>query len=389
MDMKNADGKKSKKVWLNKAYRHVYRKVDSNIAVFGDKMPNYTMNGKYVFVEDGGWTGSFWTGMLWYLYDRTGERKFIDAARLSQNRLYERLKKASGSLDHDAGFLYSLAFVADYRLTGSEKAKDTALEAANILFSRYNPIGKFIKAWNDWPDDTVEFREEKKGKIIIDSMLNIPLLFWAAEQSGNESYREAAVNHAHTVLKTIIRDDCSTYHTYNINYKTGEHVAGKTFQGHSDQSCWSRGQAWCSYGFTLAYKYTGIKEFFDAAIRVTEYFINNLPADLVPVWDFCFKNEISAEKDTSAASIFACGLMELAKLVEERNKSANYLLIAESIIKCLFLHYSSGDDEQQEGLLLHGCGFNKSGFKDNSLIYGDYFYVEALMKLLGINTIFW
>lgn len=375
--------------WIHEAFQHVYNKIDSNILKFGDKMPSMTVDGKYILSGNSDWTGSFWPGMLWCLFEKTGDHRFSDAARLLQKWLMKRINENPETLDHDSGFLYILEFVADYKLTGSGAAKDTAFRAAELLKSRYNKRGQFIRAWNDWPDDTPEFREEKKGKIIVDSMLNIPLLFWADRQDKNRDFYDIAVSHAKTVMKHIVRLDYSTFHTYNFNTTSGEPICGKTFQGYSDDSCWSRGQAWASYGFTLAYLYTGIKEFLETAMNVSEYFTNNLPADYVPVWDFALKNDKNAEKDTSAASIFACALLELSKAVEDENKSAGYLSLALNIMKSLFYHYSSRTDEEAEGILLHGCSFNKVNAKDNSLIYGDYFYVEALMKLLGRTTLFW
>lgn len=374
--------------WVQRALEHAQQKVNRNISVFGDRMPDYTVDGKYRFVEDGGWTGSFWTGILWSMYEYTADKRYLEAARLSQKRLVKRLIEHPASLDHDTGFLYILAFVADYKLTGNGEARRTALKAADCLAERYCEKGRFIRAWNDWPDDASAFREEKKRKAIVDSMMNIPLLFWDHQQTGEEKKYNIAAGHAKTIRNTIIRKDFSTYHTVNFDLETGECTGGKTFQGNRDESCWSRGQAWAVYGFSLAFRYTKLPEFLEAAKGTAEYFIRMLPGDFVPVWDFDFKDDMNAERDTSAASIFASGLLELAKLEEDERKRNEYRNIAISVTKSLSENFTSQRDEE-EGILLHGCSHNKRGLKDNSLIYGDYFYVEALLKLLCEKTLYW
>lgn len=371
---------------LKEIENFILTKTRENGEKFKDKLPSSTVGGKYSFLDDGGWVGGFWPGLNYLCYELSGDNKYLDYARNSSSRFTKRLYTNSKSLDHDIGFLYSLTSVADYKMTGSTAAKKIALDAADILAKRFNEKGKYIQAWNSW--DTKN-PNNNKDRMIIDTMYNLPILFWAAKETGNENYKRIAVAHADTTAKYIVRDDFSSFHTYYFNPDTGEPREGKTHQGASDDSCWARGEAWAIGGFTYAYKYTGDKKYLTLAENMTKYFINSLEPDYVPMWDFKLSSKEGEPRDTSAAAIAASGMLELSEHVSAENK-IYYVDNAKRIINSLYNNYSSKDKPDYEGLLLEATG-NKPGNKDInvSLIYGDYYFTEAVARLIKAIKVYW
>lgn len=376
--------------WLEKAWEDAYRKISMNLERFSDLMPNYTVDGKYRLEEDGGWTGGFWTGILWKLYEKTKESKFLETARACQVKLAKRLEERQDTLDHDTGYLYTLSFVADYKLTGDELSRCTALKAARLLQSRFHEKSGVIRSW------TVPYRyPETNGRHEVEaiatdgSMLNLCLLYWAACQTGSEQILSMALSHSKAVQQYNIRNDFSSYNIYIFDPDTGSPICGRSSQGMHDESCWSRGEAYHLYGFAMAYRYTGKREFLETARGIADYFIRNLDSDLVPLWDFGAAGMTGQEKDSSAAAVASAGLLELSSLVDNCELSKYYSDKAYDILQSLYLNYSTKDDPTCEGLLLHGCGCRKDGISDNSLIYGDYFYIESLLKLSADTTRLW
>ncbi|MFC4778773.1 glycoside hydrolase family 88 protein [Paenibacillus sp. GCM10023252] len=359
-----------------------------NAMRFQDKLPAQTKDGRYEFADNGFWTGGFWTGLNWLSYELTGDDSYVTSARASYPRLLKRMYETPETMDHDTGFLFSLSFVADYKLTGSPEAKRIALDAADRLRERFNEKGRFIQAWNVWkPGDP--FSEENRGRIIIDCMYNLPLLFWAAEVSGDSDYRRVAEAHADTCASTIIRSDYTAYHTYVFDPLTGEPKYGRTFQGYSDDSVWSRGQTWAIGGYTYAYRYTGKQEYLTIAVGCAKQYLNRVERDYVPVWDFSVPDREAALRDSSAAAIAAASLLELAKYVEGDDRSA-FTEYAKHAVLSLYDAYSTAGDEDNEGLLLHGCSHHPmNSHVDCSLIYGDYYYAEAVARLLGATKSYW
>jgi len=281
----------------------------------------------------------------------------------------------------------------DYWRTKSEKAKDILIKAADVLVGRFNEKGGFIRAWDTWEwDKDEQFIEEKKGKTIIDSMMNIPLLFQVAKITGDTKYYDIAVTHANTVMKYIVRDDYSTYHSFNFNHKTGEPISGKTVQGYDDESCWSRGQSWAVYGFALAYKYTRDERFLETAKNTAEYFMSHLSGVDMPCWDFGAANEPFAPWDSAASTICASGLLEIYEQCGDE-KYKNYAL---RLIKALETFCLTKDYDNCQPLILHGCvgSAYAKGNPDKllvraigqSLVYSDYFYLECKLKLSGNKT---
>jgi len=365
-------------------------KTKRNAALYGDKLPHATSEGKYDFMDNGFWVGGFWTGLSWLCYELTGNGQFAEAARRSKQRFVTRLYENHETTDHDLGFLFSLSAVADYKLTGSEEARRIAIDAADVLANRFNEKGQFIQAWNIWtPGDP--FSEENRGRIIIDCMYNLPLLFWASEETGEAKYHRIAVAQADTCADTIVRGDGTTYHSYLFNPETGERIGGRTHQGYKDESCWSRGQAWALGGYAHAYRYTKDVRFLELAKKLSEVFISGLEDDLVPMWDFTFKGQPDSgePRDTSAASIAAAGFLEIASHLPEA-EALGYRDIADRIVRSLYRNYSTKNEPEQEGLLKEATGHKPAGTAVNvSLIYGDYYFAEAVARLLGKETVYW
>jgi unsaturated chondroitin disaccharide hydrolase len=368
----------------------IVEKTRANGEIFQDKLMCLTVDGKYRFIEDGFWTGSFWTGLNYLCYEMTEDKTFIDSARKSWHRFIKRLYEKPGTLDHDIGFLYILSFVADYKLTGNKESRKIALDAVDLLMSRFNEKGQFIQAWNVWKEGD-PFSEENRGRIIIDCMYNIPLLYWAHKETGNENYYRVATAHATTCLNTIIREDYTTYHTYVFDHVTGEPKYGRTCQGYSDESTWSRGQSWAIGGYAYAYRYTGEKKFLETAIGVTDVFIKNLEEDNISMYDFTLPTKEGEPRDSSATAIAAAGMLELCEYVDE-DKKKYYMSCVEKMLESLYENYSTKDMPTEQGILLHACGAKpKPGSIDTdcSLIFGDYYFAEAVARLSGKYKLYW
>lgn len=345
-------------------------------------------NGFYQPTENVEWTTGFWTGVIWLAYEYTGETCFREAAEGQVESFLERIQKKIDVNHHDMGFLYSLSCVAAYKLTGSSQAKEAALLAADQLAARYREKGKFIQAWGK-VDEPSEYR------LIIDCLLNLPLLYWASQTTGNPDYAVKAENHIKTAMKCVMRPDCSTYHTYFINPETGEPDHGVTHQGNRDGSAWARGQAWGIYGIALSYRYLKDPEYITLFCKVTDYFISHLPDDLVPYWDFDFDTGSSEPRDSSASAIAVCGILEMSQYLEEET-AERYLTAADRMLRALMVYCANGDKRRSNGLLLHGTYARSSQYNtcrnlgvDECNTWGDYFYMEALTRRMKEWNPYW
>jgi unsaturated chondroitin disaccharide hydrolase len=290
--------------------------------------------------------------MLWIGYLLTHEAQWTaDAAAWAK-----KLEGRSGDTStHDMGFLFEPSFVRGWSITRDTYYRDVALQAAESLLTRYRPLGQFIQAWDHGPG----------GRAIIDTMMNLSLLFWAGRI-------DIATCVADTTLREHLRSDGSTYHVVDFDPNTGRVVHRGTHQGWSEASCWSRGQAWAIYGFSRTYIWTSEPRFLAAAQTAADYFLRRLPDDQIPPWDF--DAPAGGPRDTSAAAVAASGLLDLERIVGGYGKAAQGILQA----LCGNLANSKSD-----GILLHGAGnVPQSDAVDESLIYGDYYFVEALCKTL-------
>ncbi len=369
-----------------KAIDDILVKMEENLPLFTDKFPAPTsVNNIYSAIENIDWTSSFWTGMLWLAYEVTGAEKYRLVAEIQLKSFQRRIREKIAVDTHDLGFLYSLSCVAAYKITGNQnlEAKETALQAAELLITRYFDKAGIIQAWGDLNDP------QQRGRMIIDCYLNLPLLYWAAQVTGEKKYYEIAYNHARRGAECLIREDASTFHTFYLDVVTGEPRFGKTHQGFSDDSCWARGQAWGIYGLALSYGYTHDQNFLELGQKVANYFLNRLPEDYICYWDLIF-TEGNEERDSSAAAIAACGLLELSKRMPDRNENKSiYENAALHIVQSLVNNYSTAKVDSN-GLILHSV-YNKNSNKgvDECSIWGDYFYFEALVRLSKDWKLYW
>lgn len=373
---------------MNERYSHslkrAFDRIRQTIPTMGTDRPAIGRSDlTYERCHDSHWVDGFWSGQLWLAYDETQDSVFMEAARAQRPYFMARLDRPE-THDHDLGFLYSLSLVADYKLTGDEDARRGALRAAASLAGRNNPAGRFIRAWNDSGNST-----DNSGRIIIDCMENLGLLFWAAKQTDNPCYRDIAIAHANTTLETIVRPDGSTYHSFVFDPVSGVPLRGETVQGFADESCWSRGQAWGIHGFATACRYTGDVRFRAAAVRLADYALAHLPEDSIPYWDYRLPEAAPHYRDSSAGAIMAAGLFLLTDLLDDATKAAHYRDTARAILNELIAAYTTFNHSHAEGLLTQGASHVVEGFTDNMLPYGDYFFIEALLRAQGRTAFFW
>ncbi|MDF2926496.1 MAG: glycosyl hydrolase [Paenibacillaceae bacterium] len=349
-------------------------KVDRMIEGIGDKSPHVAReDGIYDNLGTDWWTSGFWPGILWVMYEATGKENYKEAAWEWDRKLAPWLSKPTGEIHHDVGFQFLPTAVIKHRLTGDQDALVTGLTAANFLAGRFNPAGNFIRAWNG----------DRTGWAIIDCMMNLSILFWASQTSGDPRFKHIATRHADTALQHFLRPDGSVNHIVSFDAETGAYIESLGGQGFGPQSGWSRGTGWAVYGFANAYKYTGDARYLDAAKRTAYFFLSQLPEDHVPHWDFRVDNRDGEPRDSSAGALVASGLLEIVKHVPAA-EAAYFQEKAEKIVVSLTDNYGTWDNEQHQAILLHGTGHKPAKSNvDVSLIYGDYFYVEAVAKLAG------
>lgn len=366
---------------IEKALDFCNRQILHVLPEFTDLFQNtFSVNGFYPTQENIEWTNGFWTGQIWLAYEYSKDERLKKAAEIQIHSFMERIEKKIMVDHHDMGFLYSPSCVAGYKLIGSEEGKRAAIMAADQLISRYHPVGEFIQAWGP-------LNAPENYRLIIDCLLNLPLLYWASEVTGDNKYREIAEKHIHTAVANVIREDYSTWHTFFFNMETGAPDHGATCQGYRDGSAWARGQAWGVYGMALAYRYTGRKEYIELFRKVTEYFLEHLPEDLIPYWDLEFMSGEEQPRDSSSATIVACGMLEMAKYLEAE-EAAHYTMLAKKLMKAVYDHCAVKDMKASNGLVLHSTYANKSPYNtcthagvDECNTWGDYFYMEGLTRL--------
>ena len=370
---------------IDRAIAQALASVERNLRHFGQQFPTpSSTNGVYGTMDNTEWTNGFWTGMLWLAYEVSGEARYRDAAHANVLSFDKRQRERINVNHHDLGFLYSLSCVAGYKLTGEQVAADAALAAADLLIQRYLPNAGIIQAWGDLNDPA------QRGRMIIDCNLNLPLLYWASGHTGKPVYREIADQHIAAAARHIVRPDGSTFHTFFFDGETGQPVQGKTHQGYADDSCWARGQAWGISGFPLAAAHNGDTGLLELSKVVANYYLNRLPADGICYWDLIF-TEGSEERDSSATAVAACGLLELARALPLLDPlRAEYETAALGMVATLSEHYVQQDAPPGGGLLRHAVYHkpNRIGV-DESCIWGDYFYMEALVRLTRMWEPYW
>lgn len=370
---------------VERSIEFVLSKIDQNLATFGDRFPApSSVGGTYAAIDNVEWTNGFWTGMLWLAYEVSGDRHYLNTAQSHVLSFKQRLETRTNVDHHDLGFLYTLSCVSAYKLSGSDIAKETALKAAELLLRRYLPAAGIIQAWGDLSNPA------QRGRMIIDCNLNLPLLYWAAEVTGDAKFREAANSHIARAAQHIVRSDASTFHTFYMDAESGKPLYGKTHQGYSDDSCWARGQAWGIYGFPLVYRYNADAGLLVLAKKLANYYLNRLPEDGVCYWDLYFTAG-DEPRDSSAAAIAACGLLEIEKALPLLDPHrAMYQGAAWAMVRQLSQTYLTTDAPNANGVLKHAVYHmpNRVGV-DESCIWGDYFYFEALVRLSRVWRPYW
>lgn len=365
--------------WAEEIWEKLQLKLGAEKKRIGKGMPYIPVNGRY---EDMGeksltwWTNGFWGGILWQLYHATHEEHYAATARALEERLDQALEAYEG-VDHDLGFLWLHTAVADYRLKNDNISKIRGLHAAALLASRFQPSGKYIRAWN-----------QGNNVAIIDCLMNLPLLYWGSQVTGNPNWKQLAMQHADTALEHILRPDGSSNHVVVFDGETGECLDKPAGQGYGKGSAWSRGQAWAIYGMALSYRYTGNERYLDAAKRSAHYFIAN-----AAMWDYDVVIDFRAPKepvyyDNTAAACAACGLLEIAELLTDFEKEL-YVSAAVKLLRRLTERFCNWKLEE-DGILTHGSArYDRASDREVPIIYGDYFLLEGILRLLDKDFLIW
>ena len=378
-------------LWADEVINRIRNKMARVCEKNRDKIPYTTdENGNYDDrsdmsrswrIDDGlnWWTNGFWGGILWLLYQDTGEDRYARIARISEECM-DRCFSDFYGLHHDVGFMYVPTAVADYRLTGNEASRKRAMHAANLLAGRFNPAGRFIRAWNDLEN------EDTRGWAIIDCMFNLSLLYWAAEESGDPRFRHIAMMHADTVMKYFVRPDGSVNHIVEFDPETGEMVRSLGGQGYGEGSSWTRGQGWALYGFMISYIHTGKQEYLDTAKKVAHYCMACIPeSGLIPV-DFR-QPEQPAYEDSCGACVIAGGLLELAKHVPA-SEQAVYRNAALRILRAIDGQRADWSDSCDA--IVQNCSAAYHADRHHfTMTYADYLFIEAVYKLKNLGRLLW
>ena len=317
------------------------------------------------------WTEGFWPGILWYAAEYSGDAAIRSAAEAYTAPL--EMVTEGAAYDHDIGFIVFCSFGNGYRLTGNSHYREVLMRAADSLCELFNPrVGTILS----WPREVGALGGHNT---IMDNLMNLELLFWASEQSGNPRYAEIARSHADTTMRYNFRPDGTSYHVAVYDPSSGQHIRSCTHQGYADDSMWARGQAWGVYGYTMCYRFTHDRRYLDFARRITDVWLEGLPEDGIPYWDYNDPRIPDAPRDASAAAIVASALVELSDYAEGEDEE-RYLAVAERILHSLDSNYRGADD--CTAFLLHSTGHHPAGSEiDYSIIYADYYYIEALMRL--------
>lgn len=366
--------------WLNETWEKINNKLLIVSQESKEKIPYTTINGihdDWNKIRIGRWTNGFWPGMMWLMYVGTKDEKYKEVAEISEKHLDKALWDYD-NLIHDVGFMWHISSGVNYRLFQEPESKKRMMFAASILASRYNMNGKFIRAWN---------KPGSEGYAIIDCMMNIPLLYLASELTEDPRFKYIAMSHADTTMQSHIRPDGSVAHVVEFDPVTGDIVGYPSSQGYDPQkSSWSRGQSWALYGFVLSYIHTKKQEYLDTAKKVAHYFIANICDTYVPKCDFRSPDE-PVILDTTAGAIAACGLIEIANCVDEFEKKI-YLSAAINILKALEKDHCDWTLKEQS-ILQNGAEAYHNAGHNMPIIYGDYYFIEAIYKLLNKGFLFW
>lgn len=323
------------------------------------------------------WCSGFWPGILWMDYAASGDENIRKQAELYTSSLKSILYKPV--FDHDLGFLFFCSCGKGFEATGNPEYKSMIIQASDSLGTLFNPTVGTILAW---PRHIKDFGGHNT---IMDTMMNLEMLFWAARNGGNPNLYDIAVKHAETTMNNHFRPDGTCYHVAVYDLETGKFKRGCTHQGYSDSSVWARGQSWAVYGYTVVYRETKEKRFLDFAEKVTDAYLARLPEDYIPYWDFDDPRGEAAPRDASAACVVASALLELSNYVKP-DKGIKYRDNAIKMLASLSSDKYKTDDSKP-AFLLHSTGHHPAGTEiDASIIYADYYYIEAMSRLAAMQN---
>jgi len=322
-----------------------------------------------------GWTTGFWTGQLWLAHALTGKANLRHAAERQTASFIARLEQGFDLEHHDLGFLYMLSCGSAHHLAAQPGAHAATLGAAQRLLSRFLPGAGVIQSWGSMDD------VEQRGRVIIDGIMNLPLLHWAARASGDAAYTEAARSHLQRTRAHLVRPGGSTYHTFHFNADNGAPLRPSTHQGLADDSCWARGQAWGVYGFALNHRHLPEMNLLADAMQLADYFLAQLPPDRIALWDLSLPHDSAEPRDSSACAIATCGLLEIAAQLPEGAQRQRYHNAALDLLEALTQH-CAGQLPASGGLLRHGVYHRAANLGvDEATLWGDYYYLEALARV--------
>ncbi|KAF1303135.1 glycoside hydrolase family 88 protein [Enterococcus sp. JM9B] len=361
--------------WSYEVQNKIVQKMNKVIRRNLNKIPYQPIDGRYSrdhSNEISNWTNGFWGGILWQMYIWTKDFLYQEEAEKLEKK-QDAIFLRSDGFDHDSGFKWLPTAVVDYKLFGGKDALNRGMLAADNLAGRFNLAGNFIRAWNDREDGV-----DTRGWAIIDCLMNLPLLYWASEESQDPRFCQIAKKHADMVRTAFVRSDGSVNHIVEFDPFTGEKISTHGGQGMADGSSWTRGQAWGIYGFALSYKHTNDEKYLKTAQKIADYFISKIPENChIPV-DFCQPQEVDYEDDTAAA-IAACGFLEIASCVTG-NEAEKYRNWAIRLLKIL-TEEDADWNEENDPLLLKGTGSYDDPIHNYPILYGDFYYMLAIAKL--------
>lgn len=381
-EVKNPQRFNDDKSFLDDAIKYATDKIFSVMKDFVHKFPSSSSENliykPFPDIYETDWVAGFWTGMLWTSYELTGNELFRAVAETQFDDYQEKYDDFTCFWHHDIGFTYIPSIVAQYKITGVKKAKELGVKAARALANRFSEKAGIIQVRN----------QSAQGEFIVDCSMNIPLLFWASHVTGERQFFVKALSHIYKVAECTINDNASVKQHGLIDEVTGEVLDYKK-PNQGGAVCWARGQVWIMYGLALAYRYAKDERILEMAKRVSNYFLNRLPSDLICNWDLVLTAD-DDPRDSSNAPIAACALLEISKHLSENDVHKKmYEDAAISIMRNLSEQYTTKGRESN-GLLMHGVYVKNSLGDDECCMWGDYFYMEGLLRLKNENwNIYW
>ncbi|MFI3226170.1 MAG: glycoside hydrolase family 88 protein [Clostridia bacterium] len=377
-------------LWAKEVFAKIDKKMEKTIDRTMGTIPYLVEDGKFNDMAKDNvcfWTNSFYCGLIWIMYNQTKNEKYRIAAE-DQIKSLDPAFKNYFKLHHDVGFLWQLSAVLDYKLTGNEESRVRGMYAASLLASRFNIDGRYLRAWQIYRSEGVP----ADGWSIIDTMMNLSVLYWASEQVGDKRFAKIAQAHADQTIKNHIREDGSVRHIVIYDEDTGERIGEHAGQGVAIGSSWTRGQGWAVYGFMNSYRHTKEKRYLEACQRVANYFINEISAtNWLPPCDFRTPEGGPELFDSSASALVACGLLDLAKELGEVDGKC-YKVAAIKMLRAIEEKFCDWDPES-DGMVHYGTirYHENRGEKEHNryIVYSDFYFTEAITKILGSELEIW